>query len=150
MLGVITLLSGSEQRWCAPYLCSGAGQPKVSIFGATFCSLTDTVPADELDAILAELEAAGLVESYTNDQGRPAMRAPVFKANDLTIGIPPEHQAFAEAHFADRPFAEFLGAQHRVPMTARHFHAVLDFGLNEIVRFAEVLQCFVYRETRCP
>jgi hypothetical protein len=60
------------------------------------------------------------------------MRAPVFEAYDLTIGISPEHQAFAEAHFADRPFAEFLGAQHRVPMTARYFHAVLDFGFTKL------------------
>ena len=59
---------------CAPYLCSGAGQPKGSIFGATFCSLTDTAPADELDAILDELEAADLVEQYVTEDGKAAMR----------------------------------------------------------------------------
>jgi DNA-binding MarR family transcriptional regulator len=34
----------------------------------------DAIPAAELDAILAELEGAGLVEQYVNEAGEPAMR----------------------------------------------------------------------------
>jgi DNA-binding MarR family transcriptional regulator len=34
----------------------------------------DTIPAAEFDAILAQLEGAGLVEQYTNAEGEPAMR----------------------------------------------------------------------------
>jgi hypothetical protein len=34
----------------------------------------DSIPAAELDAILAELEGAGLVEQYVNEAGEEAMR----------------------------------------------------------------------------
>ncbi len=38
-------------------------------------AMTDgTIPTAELDAILVELEAVGLVEQYTNETGEAAMR----------------------------------------------------------------------------
>ncbi len=36
--------------------------------------MTDDMSDAEMDAIVAELERAGLVEEFTDDQGRPSMR----------------------------------------------------------------------------
>jgi hypothetical protein len=60
----------------------------------------DAIPADELDATLAELERADLVEQYVNDDGEAAMRLTARGqqvANQAAMGTEDDAAALLEA-----------------------------------------------------